>query len=160
MIHDNYILGSSLIYNRSSAEGLRYDEKLRYVSDHKFFVDLARHHDYFYIKEPLAQYRIHPKNTISSDRKGLGIDVTAINEYFLKAYGKELPRAIQGALYFNLVKAHFATGDKKSAKYFLIKAIKCNYIQFQIKSAFAHPKNSLIIIQQLCLLIRNSRLKI
>ena len=102
LLYGNFIFGSSLIYSRDNVKGIQFDEKLKYLNDYKFFVNLAKKHQFFFIKEPLAKYRLHGKNCMSSNKKAWIQDAVIINKYFLREYGKEIPKRIQASLYVKI----------------------------------------------------------
>jgi teichuronic acid biosynthesis glycosyltransferase TuaG len=57
------LCGSTLFHKREDLGGIRFDERLKYVNDWKIKLELAAKYEFFYIEEPLAQYRIHANNT-------------------------------------------------------------------------------------------------
>ena len=52
LLNANFIFLSSLIHNRTFANGISFDQKLKYLNDYKFVVALANKHHFFFIKEP------------------------------------------------------------------------------------------------------------
>ena len=59
----SHIFGSTLIFKRANLGGVRLDESFIYCNDWKFLLELAAKYKFYYIQEPLAQYRIHANNT-------------------------------------------------------------------------------------------------
>jgi glycosyltransferase involved in cell wall biosynthesis len=61
----------TMLYKRANLAGIRYDERLKYMNDWKFCLELAAKYEFCYIEEPLARYRIHANNTwgITPDSK-------------------------------------------------------------------------------------------
>ncbi|MGZ4847371.1 MAG: glycosyltransferase family 2 protein [Halobacteriota archaeon] len=143
LLAGNYILGSSLLYDRQIVGGTRYDEALRYVNDYKFLLELARTYEFCYIDEPLTQYRVHEKSTIGcvffAQTQGVHADRNArqrirlamretatIGEHMLERYHDELPRATQASLYRTYGRRLEDAGDYDRALSLLVHAIRCD----------------------------------
>ncbi|MGZ4925270.1 MAG: glycosyltransferase family 2 protein, partial [Halobacteriota archaeon] len=141
LLAGNYILGSSLLYDRQIVGGTRYDEALRYVNDYKFLLELARTYEFCYIDEPLTQYRVHEKGTIScvfapqthgvqADRSAqqrirLAMrETAAIGEDMLERYHNEVPRATQASLYRTYSRRLEDAGDYDRALSLQVRAIR------------------------------------
>jgi glycosyltransferase involved in cell wall biosynthesis len=56
------LIPSTLLYKRANLGGIRYDESLKYANDYKLNLELAAKYAFYYIPEPLTQYRIHESN--------------------------------------------------------------------------------------------------
>jgi glycosyltransferase involved in cell wall biosynthesis len=82
LIEDNFIFGQSLIMKTEYAKQVKYNDQLKYLNDYKFMVDLASQHEFFYISEPLAKYRVHGKNSIFRDEKDWLKDRIILRNYF------------------------------------------------------------------------------
>jgi glycosyltransferase involved in cell wall biosynthesis len=65
LLRRNYIFGSTLLFKRTNLGEIRFDERLMLVNDWKFVLDLARKYEFYYIAEPLVQYRVHGNNTLA-----------------------------------------------------------------------------------------------
>jgi len=57
------LIESTMLYKRANLGDIRYDESLKYGNDIKLLLELAAKYEFYYIPEPLAQYRIHASNT-------------------------------------------------------------------------------------------------
>ena len=133
-------------------EGIQFDEKLKYLNGYKYVVDLANEHQFFFIEEPLARYRLHGNNSnMQSDKKGSNQDSILINQYFLREYGKEIPKRIKAILYFYLSWSYYSSNEKVLAKFFFLKALKSNWVLYQIAYALTNMKNRLICLHYLLL---------
>ncbi|MGZ4862113.1 MAG: glycosyltransferase [Halobacteriota archaeon] len=143
LLAGNYILGSSLLYKKQNVGEARYDEALRYVNDYKFLLELARQYEFYYIEEPLTQYRVHEKSTIgcvfSAQTLGVHADrnarqrirlamreTAAIGEHMLEQYHDEVPRATQASLYRTYSRRLEDAGDYDRAFSLLLQAIRCD----------------------------------
>jgi glycosyltransferase involved in cell wall biosynthesis len=69
----NYIFGSTLFCKKHNLAGIRFDERLRYLNDYKFALELAQKWDFYYVAEPLAKYRIHDRSTLGRRLNGSAI---------------------------------------------------------------------------------------
>jgi glycosyltransferase involved in cell wall biosynthesis len=152
LLYANFIFDSSVIHRRDFAEGIQFDEKMKYLSQYKFLVDLAKMHQFFFIKEPLAKYRVHCKNSnMWADKKESNQDVVIIYDYFLREYGEEISQRIKAILYFYLSWSYFSLNEKALAKFFFLKALKSNWVLYQIFFALNNTKNRLTLLRYLLL---------
>ncbi len=124
IINENYIFGQSLLFKRDFCSNLRFNTNLRYLNDYQFMVDLAYAHDFLFIPESLAKYRIHGKNTICRDQKSWLIDRVLLRNYFLQRYGNSLPRHLRGSLLLKIGEAYMGLGCTEIAKWYYLKALQ------------------------------------
>lgn len=86
LLKGNFILGSSRIVKRANLDGIRRDERLLYLNDYRYAVDLASRYRYHFIEEPLVRYRIHPGNTVFRDLAGYYRDSVVLKRDLLSRY--------------------------------------------------------------------------
>ena len=93
LLPSNFILDSSLIHRKDFVEGIQFDEKMKYLNGYKYVVDLANEHQFFFIEEPLARYRLHGNNSnMQSDKKGSNQDSPLLTNISYGNMGKKFPR--------------------------------------------------------------------
>lgn len=126
LIDDNYIFGQSLIFRKEHLKN-QFAVDLKYLCDYRFMVDLAFEHDFFFIPEPLAKYRIHGDNSIAKDQAGWLKDRIALRQYFLQKYNSSLSRILKGNLYLKIGNAYASLGNQALAKHYYLKALKSNF---------------------------------
>jgi teichuronic acid biosynthesis glycosyltransferase TuaG len=126
LVERNFIFGSTVILKRSSVEGIQFCEKLKYYNDCKFFVDLSRHHLFFFIPEPLASYRVHGKGAHVSDEKGWQSDEIAFVRLILEEYGNYISNRTKANWLLLVGIAYSYFGEKASARSIIFKAIGLN----------------------------------
>jgi len=136
LLYGNFVFGSSLICKADYAKEIQFDEKLMYLNDAKFMVNLAKKHQFFFMKEPLAKYRLHGKNSIFSNKKGWDQDIVIINEYFLRTYGEEIPKRAKASLYFKIAWSYYFLNEKDLAKFFFLKALENYWVIYRLENAF------------------------
>lgn len=131
LLGNNYIFTSSLLYKRQNAEGIRFDPSLLYTCDYKFELELARKYEYYYIDEPLVQYRVHGENTL----EGSGADqikrqriahrerIQMCHEALQQYYG-ELPRTTKATVYHALAREYRALGEQKEGLRAELQAVR------------------------------------
>lgn len=90
LLSGNFIYGSSMMYKKENLKDIRIDENLKYLNDHKFFLDLAYRYDFHFITEPISKYRVHGKNTRFSDREGWYKDYLLLGKRITEDYGDKL----------------------------------------------------------------------
>ena len=126
LLKNNYICGLSLIFKKENLKNIRRDEHLKYLSDYKFLVNLAKEYKFYYIPEPLVMYRIHGKNAILKEKIEWKKDDIKIRNYFLQEYGDEISYKVKGRILLNISKSYSYIGEKKKAKQSVYQAMKCN----------------------------------
>jgi len=133
LLEGNYIFGSSVVYKKQNLGNIRYDERLPYLNDYKFYLELARNYEFYYIAEPLALYRIHEHNTIagygaeSENRLRLaGKDYISICEEALQQYEDEIGQETKALMYGKMGTAFYALGEKRKGLHFFLQAVRCN----------------------------------
>lgn len=126
LLKGNFICSQTVILKKGNLGNIRYDEQLKYLSDYKFMVDLARKYKYYFILEPLAMYRIHGRNAILSDRVGWMKDQLIIGEYFLQKYGNEISNKVKSKIFLNISKGYSHIGERVKARQYVYRAIKLN----------------------------------
>jgi glycosyltransferase involved in cell wall biosynthesis len=153
IVEDNYIFGQSLLINKNFLSGILFDPTLRYLNDYRFMAELANKHEFLFSTEPMAKYRIHPKNTISNDRSGWLKDRIVLNNYFLQRYCGEISRSLKGILYAQVGRSYDSLGEKEVAKRFYLKAISTDpfsketilYLGLALSGAKSFLGNSLLL---------------
>jgi glycosyltransferase involved in cell wall biosynthesis len=123
ILWDNYIFGQSLLIKKEFIGDTLFDTNLRFLNDYRFIADLACKHDFLFIREPLAKYRVHGGNTILKDRTRWLKDRLLLNNYFLQRYSGELSRNWKGILYMKIGSTFADLGRPDLAKQFYLNAI-------------------------------------
>jgi len=103
LLAGNYIFCSSMMYKRENLEGIRYNEDIRNLNDHKFNLDLSYQYEYYFIPEVLSKYRLHGRNTIFSDMEGWYKDYMAIGKFIAREYGDRLSSRQNKKKLFHLI---------------------------------------------------------
>jgi teichuronic acid biosynthesis glycosyltransferase TuaG len=145
LLFGNFIFRSSLIYKRDLAKDIRYDAALKFLNDYEFVVNLAKNQPFYFIKEPLAKYRLHGKNIILSTDRIRNLDNLTINKYFLRQYGLEISERARANLLFKTARNYHFLNQKDLSKLFLIRALKNNFVLYQLKYGLFSPRKSFIV---------------
>ena len=125
ILDDNYIFGQSLMFQKKHLKN-QFSTNLKYLCDYRFMVDLAFEHEFFFISEPLAKYRIHNNNSINRDETEWNKDRIKLAKYFLQKYGSALSKNLRGNLYFKIGIAYSALDKDNLAKHYYFYALKTN----------------------------------
>ena len=126
------LFGSSIIFNKNNLGNIRFNNQLKYDNDFQFYVELANKFNFYFIKEPLAKYRLHAGNTlhrISSQKQDKYKDRVKLNLYLLKTYENNLPKEIKWIIYLRLILA-LSELDRKKTRKLIINAIKLSPFKF------------------------------
>lgn len=124
LLKGNYICGQSLIYKKENFKDVRLDDKLKYLNDYKFMVDLAKKHEFYFIPEPLVMYRIHGENSVILNKENCFKEDIVIRKYFLKKYKSEIQNKTKASISFAITKLNLYFGKKAEAKKWICNAIK------------------------------------
>jgi tetratricopeptide (TPR) repeat protein len=133
LLTGNYIFGSTLMYKKANLDGLRYDERLLYINDYKFLLELARICEFYYISEPLAKYRMHGKNTLAGSgaaatkrRRRAYAEEIWIRQEALHRHRREIPDVTKAEIYARFGLCHMELGECREAFSSFLQAIKYN----------------------------------
>ena len=144
----NYIFHSTIIYKKENLRSVRYDEGIRVINDFKFFLDLARNYQFYYIAEPLAKYRIHGDNTLAGSgtealerRQISDKEYISIVEDAMRQYDGKVTRQTRAVVYGHIGFLYHLAGETKKGQRFFLRAFICNplekrnlwYLQFAFK---------------------------
>jgi glycosyltransferase involved in cell wall biosynthesis len=125
----NYICGQSMILKTAVAQEIRFDPKLVYANDYKFMLQLSRKYEFYFMDEPLVQYRIHGDNSISKNKDVWAKDGYHISRFLLKNHFAELPSAVAAKLYARIGLHLHNQGHPKYAQKCFQAAIRNNFIK-------------------------------
>ena len=114
LLKRNLIFGSTLFFSRRALGDTRFNEELKYLNDYQFVVDMASHHEYRFVPQPLARYRVHRAST-NRDKRGFSLDGVMIASYFLDEYGNRMSSRVKARVYFNMGKDHLYLGNMRQA---------------------------------------------
>lgn len=127
LLHEHIVAFQTLIFNAKYAEGLTLDESLRYVSDHRFIIEIAKNHPPFYfIEEPLAKYRVHGNNVTNRDLPVWMKERIRLRQHFLRQYADVMSPRTRADIYHKIGHAYANLGDPLSARHYYMKALFVN----------------------------------
>jgi teichuronic acid biosynthesis glycosyltransferase TuaG len=126
LLYDNFIFGSSIIFKKEYLPETGFDENLNYLNDYRLAVELAKQHNYYFIEEPLAKYRVHGKNTIFHKLLEWDRDRIKLFQYFIKQYGNEIPKELESYLIYKIGLSLLGLGERELARRIIFKAIRYN----------------------------------
>ncbi len=115
------IMGSTLLHKRANLGGILFNERLKYLNDIIFFLDLAAKYKFYYIAEALVQYRIHANNTWGikgpegEANRVAYHDEILIREYALKRYPYRLSAEAKATELERLGILYYTLGQNKKA---------------------------------------------
>ena len=116
-----------MILRTEVAQKIKFDPALVYLNDHKFMLELSRQCDFYFIDEPLVQYRIHGDNSISKNRDQWEKDAFRLSSFLLKNYSSELPKDTTARCYKRLGVHLLNRRHPRYARKCFAIAIKNNY---------------------------------
>ena len=127
LLYGNFIFSSSIIFKKILHCDIRFNEKLKYLGDYRFVIDLAKKHKFYFIEEPLAKYRTHGKNTQFYNWKDWQRDEIAICKYFIDECRQSIPKKAKSNILFRMGRACYRIGQRERAHQLLLSAIQINF---------------------------------
>jgi teichuronic acid biosynthesis glycosyltransferase TuaG len=123
LLKEDIIFGQTAIMKRDFVSKVIFNDNFRYVNDHLFFVELARIHEFIFIDEPLAKYRVHGDNVSLTNQALWNKEKLLIRKHFLEKYLSEIAPEVLSDIYYKMAHSYSGLGDKKSARQYYLKAI-------------------------------------
>jgi glycosyltransferase involved in cell wall biosynthesis len=141
LVRSNFILAQSTIFETKIIKQIKFDQKLTYLNDYKFMIDVAKNCHFYFIPEPLVKYRIHGDNSILKNKEIWLKDRFIIGKYVLKRYGNNIPDFLKAKLYYRIGKYVFNREHYQFGRRFLSEAIvnnplKTSYCKSYLLSLF------------------------
>jgi glycosyltransferase involved in cell wall biosynthesis len=124
LLEGNFVCGSSIIFKKSNLNGIKLDERYRYVNDYKFTLDLAREYEFHYIAEPLVKYRVHGGNITLRDKGGWLKDFAAFGKELLREYENEFSSRAKARFLFKIALDAYNRAAMTEARRYSLKAIR------------------------------------
>lgn len=124
LLQEDFIFGQSTLLKTEYAQETAFNENFRYVNDHLFFVALSRKHEFVFIPEPLAKYRLHGRNTTLNNEKTWFKERIILRSNFLERYSAEISAQSMADIYYKIGHAYSGLDEKELAKKFYLKAIR------------------------------------
>lgn len=132
LLKEDFIFGQSLLFKTEYLKDIEFDEKLKYVNDHLFLVNLSRNHDFVFIPEPLAKYRIHGSNITLKNENIWLEERILIRSRFLQKYANEISTRTKADIYFKIGHALSRLGKKEFARQYYFKAMLIDHFHVNI----------------------------
>jgi glycosyltransferase involved in cell wall biosynthesis len=126
LLREDIVFGQSLLVNAEAAKKVPFNENLRYVNDHLFFVELANRHKFVFLDEPLVKYRLHGKNATSNNQPLWHKERIIVRRGFLEKYPRQISRRTKADIYYKIGHAYSGLDQKVVARRFYLKALVIN----------------------------------
>jgi glycosyltransferase involved in cell wall biosynthesis len=123
LLREDFIFGQSILMKTEIAQKYNFNENLRYVNDHQYFIDLSREHEFVFMPEALAKYRLHGQNITSKNMQLWFKERIMLRNYLIKKYGEDISSESLADIYYKIGHAYAGLEQKELARYFYTKAI-------------------------------------
>jgi glycosyltransferase involved in cell wall biosynthesis len=124
LLKEDIIFGQSVILRTEYAQQVGFDEAFRYVNDHLFFVNLSRDHEFYFVPENLAKYRVHGDNVSLKNHTLWFKERILLRKHFIEKFGHEISPESLSDIYYKIGHALSGLGEKEAARLFYLKAIR------------------------------------
>ena len=132
IICENPIPSPTLMYRASTMKGVRYDERLRFVNDHMFIIELMSRGEAVFIDKPLVRYRKH-RTSASISQSYLDdriVFLSTIQDRFKDRYPVQVKRYEKLVNYSHCLELQLK-GQKKSAFRYFLKTLPDSIMSFK-----------------------------
>ncbi len=126
LLREDFIFGQSVLMKTEIAKEFSFNENLRFVNDHQYFVELSKEHDFVFMPEPLANYRVHGENSTQKDQKLWFKERIILRNYLIRMYGDIISAQSMADIYYKIGHAYAGLDEKELAKYYYTKAVFTN----------------------------------
>jgi teichuronic acid biosynthesis glycosyltransferase TuaG len=124
LLREDFIFGQGLLVKSEFVKDIVFEEKYAYVSDHLFFIKLAEQHDFLFMPEALAKYRLHGGN-ITRKYPDLWLKENInLRRDLIKKYGNAIGKKSMSDIYYKIGHALAELGEKDLARGFYVKAFR------------------------------------
>ncbi|MGD6852684.1 MAG: glycosyltransferase [Candidatus Bathyarchaeia archaeon] len=127
LLKELVVFRQSMIFRADYVENIRFDPQLKYVNDHLFLVDLAVDHEFLFMPEILAKYRIHESNISNRNKLGWAKDKVLIRQYFLQRYGDKMSSRAKADIKYQIGFYLSRLGKNEEAKKYYLQALKIDH---------------------------------
>ncbi len=127
LLKEQFILLQTLIIRAEYIENLRFDSELEYVNDHRLLVDLAVNHEFLFMPEHLAKYRLHGKNITFKKESEWAKDKIRIRKYFLTTHPDKISFKAKADINYQIGFYLSRLGQKAEAKKYYLQALKIDH---------------------------------
>lgn len=130
LLREHFVFRQSMIFKAEYTKKLRFDPALEYVNDHRFLVNLAVNHEFLFMPEVLAKYRLHGKNITLQKDIEWAKDKIRIRRYFLDEYGGIISRKAKADINYQIGFYLSRLGRRTEAKKYYLQALKIDHTHF------------------------------
>jgi len=126
LIKSNYICGQSVLFPRDYLRKARFDPRLKYLNDYKFFLDLSKYYPFHFTESPLVKYRIHGGNSILNNTAEWQKDYFRLQKHIFRNYWTVLPNYLRAKIISRIAKYLKSKNHFGWAKKYFLKSILLN----------------------------------
>ncbi len=123
LLREDIVFGQSVLLKTEFAQEFTFNENFRYVNDHQFFIDLSKKHDFVFLSQPLARYRIHGQNITMKNPALWFKERIILRSSLLKMYKNDISSQSLADMYYKIGHAYAGLSERELARYFYTKAI-------------------------------------
>jgi glycosyltransferase involved in cell wall biosynthesis len=127
LLRELIIYRQSMICRADYVKNIRFDPQFRYVNDHRFIVDLAVDHDFLFMPEILAKYRVHNTNISNEKPMVWAKEKVLIRKYFLKQYESRISYRTKADINYQIGFYLSRLGKNDEAKKYYLEALKIDH---------------------------------
>jgi glycosyltransferase involved in cell wall biosynthesis len=124
LLMEDFILGQSILVKTKFAQEIGFNENLKYVNDHLFFLNLSKNHDFIFVPEPLTKYRLHGGNISLKNNELWLKERIILRKYLLEKYGDEISNCSLSNIYYKLGHAFWGLDDTGLSRHSYVQAIR------------------------------------
>jgi hypothetical protein len=101
LLRRNFINTQTVLMRRECLATAGYfDEKIKWVEDWWYWINISRRHKFLYSERPLARYRVHPRSTGLTQKRGYHINRYKVFRRILRKY--DLPVRVRAEILYKM----------------------------------------------------------
>lgn len=136
LVMQNHIITDSIVIRGAAAKTLKFNERLPYLNDWLYWIELSLRGRIRYNPEPLVEYRQHNSN-VSAGRRTLDTGLVEFADELEKVLGPT-QRSLEYRLEYYRLRGHEALGELPQALASLVRMIRLSPLGPKNLAALAH----------------------
>lgn len=116
LVRRNFINTQTVLMRREClATSGYFDEKIKWVEDWWYWINISRHHRILYSEQPLARYRIHSRSTRLTQKRGYHVNRYKVFRRILRRYD-DLPVRLRAEILYKMAIELYSLGKRRSGR--------------------------------------------
>ena len=139
----NFINMQTVVFRKGCIQDSRlFNEGIKYVEDWLGWIMLARHHNFIYLDDPLARYRVHRNNTATLYKRGVEENRLKVYKEVIRHY-PDLQAKLRSKIFYEIGIEYSLLGEKNEGRRFFELSFKADMKNYRSLLRILFPKRSM-----------------